>query len=66
MMVCIKRQGEERSDEERSEGDWKVKGVTGRSDRREEHLRALCLCMDENILQKILNVIRPENGNIQK
>ncbi len=45
MMVCIKRQGEERSDEERSEGDWKVKGVTGRSDRREEHLRALCLCV---------------------
>ncbi len=45
MMVCIKRQGEERSDEERSEGDWKVKGVTGRSDRREEHLRDLCLCV---------------------
>ncbi len=46
MMVCIKRQGEERrSGEERSEGDWKVKGVTGRSDRREEHVRALYVCV---------------------
>ncbi len=37
--------GEERSDEERSEGDWKVKGATGTSDRREEHLRDLCVCV---------------------
>ncbi len=67
MMVCIKRQGEERrSGEERSEGDWKVKGVTGRSDRREEHVRALYVCVDENTLQKILNLIRPETQIYKK